>query len=496
MTATNRGDELLRRYRSLIVNDVEHDHFIKLRYRITPAKEFDILGAGIRLLLILSQRTLLPLGFETVTKHDVSTVGAVVHHAGPLGGGEITIALPTHVVSEREGLTQLILTATSAAEYNYTSELWLDDIKLPSSITNWFAGPRLGVDGIRQALKIHGRPILGYVVKSRTRADMTTVLNACRAALVGGVDLLVDDLLSTDPDGALTFTVRVQAISALVKEFNANKPTDRTTEAGYLVNVGASPWQAENYVAQAREAGAFGCLVDCFTMGFGTVHELIDRANDVDAPPLAFVATDMGSGIMGRNPDDEHLEVPLVERRFLRTGFSEALTAKLARLAGADGVHTGTADSECFHVAEYAHTHRSLHVPAAHLKRAFPVAEGDVQLHQVMENVHEMGTDVIIETASGIANHPRGVREGARAFRLLVGCLNDELAREDMDDVLNLLRHKYPQTMDPLLRDWKANNDVRIRDGWSAHDSASTLEALDTTVELSQLISATKKGHK
>lgn len=489
------SDELLRQYRRLIVNEVPSDDFIQIRYRVTPAEDLDLRGAAIRLLLILSQRTINPLGFENVTRDDIETVGVIVPPSGPQGSGPVTIALPSHVVSRNEGLTQLILTATSAAEYGYTSELWLDDILLPSSMMSWFEGPRLGVAGIRDLLGVQNRPLLGYIVKSRTRATLNTVLESCKAALEGGVDLLVDDLLSTDPDGELAFAPRTQAISALVREHNQQASKAGMSRVGYIANVGASAWRAEEYMEYARSLGVFGCLVDCFTMGFGNVKELIDRAAGSSPAQLAFFATNMGSGIMGRNPDDERPGMTVGARKFLRTGFSEALTAKLARLAGADGVHTGTIGSECFEVAEYAHTHRSLRSARSPVKTSFAIAEGDLQFTHVADNVFEMGTDVIIETASGIANHPGGVIEGARAFRLLLGCLNDDVTREDVDDIFNLLRHFYPKTIEPLLGQWKTENDQRIRGGWTFDTSIQALRSAYVTPELNALINR-KPLHK
>ncbi len=469
-------DETVHRYRRLIVNDVPADRFIQLRYRVTPAAHLDLHSTAIRLLLILSQRTLMPLGFEDVRLSDTDKIGAVMVPSGPLGDGNIVIALPTHVVSQTEGLTQLVLTGASAAEYNYTSEVWLSDVVLPPSVMSWFAGPRLGVEGIRERLGVRDRPLLGYIVKSRTRASLPTVLQSCREALIGGADLLVDDLLSTDPDGELAFNMRVPALAALVDEFNTSRVRGQS-RVGYIVNVGASNRRAEQYVARAREVKAFGCMVSCFTMGFGNVHELVELIHADEGEPLAVFATNMGSGMMGRNPDEERLVKPLSDRRFLRTGISEALTAKWARLAGADGVHTGSSGTECFEVAEYAQTHRALRASSDGLRECFAIAEGDMQLEHVAENVLDMGIDVVVETASGMANHPHGVAKGARAFRLFAECMTTEdFTKDDIDNVLNVLRHSYPEEIAPLLQAWKQQHDERIRAGWSAETSRKALE--------------------
>lgn len=176
-----------------------------------------------------------------------------------------------------------------------------------------------------------------------------------------------------------------------------------------------------------------------------------------------------------RNPDDEKAGAGLADRKYLRTGFSEALTAKLSRLAGADAVHTGTAGSECFEVAEYSLTHVTLVDYYRTIRRCFAVAEGDLQLVNVAENVRFMSNDVIIETSSGIANHPSGIRAGARAFRALAGCIRDEMNEHQMDNVINVLRSRMPE-IEQSLATWHAINDQRIRSGWSPDASWKQLE--------------------
>jgi len=468
-------DEILHSYRNLLVNDIPAQRFIELRYRVTPAPPLDLRGAAIRLLLILSQRTIMPLRFEDVDKNAIETIGAVSVSPGPQGAGNVTIALPQHVASQREGLTQLLLVATSAAEYSYTSELWLEDIRLPPSILSWFPGPRLGVQGIREKLGVPHRPLLGYTVKGRQTNSLEIILNSCQEALAGGVDLIVDDLLSTDPEGPMEFEKRVPAICELVDRANATR-TAEEGRAGYLVNVGSSAWKAQRYVEMAASHGAFGCMVDCFTMGFGNVQELISAAGEQDwTRNLAFIATNMGSGVMGRNPDEERGSESLTGRRFLRTGLSEVLTAKLARLAGADGVHTGSSGTECFEVAEYSHTYSALRSGIDNVRTSFAIAEGDIQFTAVAENIREMGMDVIVETASGMANHPRGISEGARALSLILACITDEFNRNQVDELYNLLRYLHPERFDPLLAEWKERHDARIRRGWSAAESRQAL---------------------
>lgn len=464
-------DNLRQRYRNLIGPTPPTGDYIRLRLRIKP-QGMEIPNAALRLLLILTLRTIEPLGYEEVTPRDVQKLGHVSYRNY---GGEVTLSLPSHICSTREGLTQLVLLATSGAEYGYTSEFWVDDMELPQSVLDWFPGPRLGVQGVRNILNVQERPLLGFIVKPRHSTRLSKVLDACRAALDGGVDLLVDDLLMTDPEGELSFEQRVPAICRLILEYNRRlSPTQ--SRAAYLPNISASFPEALKYLTMAHRHGALGVLVDCFTMGFGNVKSLVDQAAAMDhstRDPLAFFATNMGSGSMGRNPDEE---LPQNDARtYLRTGFSELLTAKFSRLAGCDGVHTGTMGSECYEVREYASTPDMLKTPLGLAMPSFAIAEGDLQLTNVGDNVRSVGQDLIIETSSGIANHPKGIRAGARAFRSVIGVLNDEMSQTDMDEALNVIRQRVTEVDDSLGR-WKLRKDSRIRKGWTPKQSFDFLK--------------------
>jgi ribulose 1,5-bisphosphate carboxylase large subunit-like protein len=387
-------------------------------------------------------------------------------------------------------MTQLVLLATSGAEYGYTSEFWVDDIELPDPILSWFQGPRLGISGIRARLGVPARPLLGFIVKPRHSATLHAVSSACQDALEGGVDLLVDDLLMTDPDGELEFRSRVPALCALVQDFN-QRLGPGASRAGYVANVGAGFPQAQEYIRIAKASGATGVLVDGFTMGFGNVKALIDETW-ADGHGIAFFATNMGSGVMGRNPDDEQPGTVLLKRSYLRTGLSELVTAKLSRLAGADGVHTGTTGSECYEVREYALTHPMLTRQDLGMEYSFPIAEGDLQLANLGENIRWVGNDIILETASGIANHPAGIKAGARAFRAVVGCLTGDMGEAHMDDAMNVLRSRVPE-VEAALDGWKAARDDRIRRGWTPEKSWKALvDAGMATAELGKIYSRTR----
>jgi 2,3-diketo-5-methylthiopentyl-1-phosphate enolase len=444
-------DEIAERYAALVVPNLDREQFVSIQYRLTlsPDRGYDLAGAALRLLLILTQRTLVPPSIERSMPVVPERLGGVSIASPHESTSEITIFVPLHLCSANEGITQLILNASALAEYDYSAELWLSDIQLPASILARFSGPRLGVAGIRAALGVASRPLVGMILRSRSASSFGSFILDVESALDGGVDLLVDDLLTTDPDGEFSFEPRLKAVTEVVSAFNNSRlhlpsPKGRNgltqiRKAGYVVNIGADPFKALHYARRAHDMGAFGVMVDCFTMGYGGVAHLATRAARWPRP-LAVFATNMGSAIMGRNPRDERGQL---SDKVLRTGFSEALTAKLSRLIGCDAVHTGTAGSECWQPAQWNMAPKSLSSPLGFMAAAMPVAEGDLSLAVIGENIKFLHNDSILETATGITGHSNGVRSGARAFRILAEALDDSMTKYESELALMALRERY-----------------------------------------------------
>lgn len=385
-------------------------HFF-IRYRLTPANGLSLEEAAARVLIITTLRTMRKLKYETNAGR-LENAGSITNIDS---SGYVEIALPLSYCSEREGLTHLLLMITAAAEYNYTETFWIESVELPKEFLERYDGPRFGIDGIRNLFQIPDRPIIGLIIKPRTGVSISNILDNCSEALRGGVDFLVDDLLMVDPNGELEYNSRISYFSNLV-----NKITDITGEKKlYFANIGLTAIHAAEYAQKGVEVGVGGVLVDSFTMGLGGVEYVV---NSIDGK-IPVISTNMGSGIMTRGS-------LLGSSKIYPTGLSEAVIAKLSRVAGVDAVHTGTSASECYGEEAWGLASRSLGQKLFGLAPSMAVAEGDLSVVNLWDNIRSLGRNLLVEPTSGIINYPGGPGKGAAAFRLLAEELVPEMTAE------------------------------------------------------------------
>jgi ribulose 1,5-bisphosphate carboxylase large subunit-like protein len=388
------------------------DEHIFVRYRLTPATGLSLDEAAARNLIVTSLRTMRQLTHESAQAR-LQSAGRVVSVDA---SGYVEIAYPLEQCSQREGLTHLLLLMSTAAEYNYTETFWIEAIEVPRSLVERHQGPRSGVDGIREMFAVESRPIIGLVVKPRRGVSLDVILRTCEEALRGGVDFLVDDLLLVDPDGELRFESRVPRLVELAQRITRDSGESKF----YFANVALSPTKAASYTQVAIDAGAGGVLVNAFTMGVGGVEAVADAAEG----RALIVSTNMGSGLMSRGS-------LLGSASVHPTGMSEAVVAKLSRLAGADAVHTGTSASECYGEDAWGPASRSLSQKLYAIKPAMPVAEGDLNVANLWDNIRSLGADLLLEATSGIINFPGGPGRGAEAFRLMVETVRPDMSSEE-----------------------------------------------------------------
>jgi ribulose 1,5-bisphosphate carboxylase large subunit-like protein len=326
------------------------------------------------------------------------------------GTGLVEIAIPASMCSDIEGLTHLFTLITSAAEYSYADAFWLESIEIPRIITGRLNGPVLGVRGIRRELDVSSRPIIGLICKPPINGEESKFFEQVNQAIEGGVDLIVDDLLMVAPVGNFSLSSRVHKFCQIVRNYNNKNRGKR--KVGYIVNLGMSPFRALENLDSILSNGVFGVMLNSFTMGFGSIEEFRQRIGG----RCAIFCTNMGSGVISRSVGPK------------QTGVSEAVFAKLSRLAGADAVHTGTSASECYGTDAWGPASRSLDSVISGIEKSFAVAEGDISVANLWENIKSLGADLIIEPTTGIFNYPDGPYQGARSFRSMLDMLSPDMS--------------------------------------------------------------------
>jgi ribulose 1,5-bisphosphate carboxylase large subunit-like protein len=311
-----------------------------------------------------------------------------------------------------------------SSEYNFTSEYSVEDVDFPNSFLKHFRGPRLGMSGIRQAIGVSSRPILGAILKPRAGAPLDSIVKACSACLEGGMDYITDDELVVDPEGDLAFDNRVPRLVDVAK--TATERTGR--KKWYVANITASPKKALQYGKKARDFGADGLLVNAFTMGFPALEDIAE-ANEISLP---IITCNMGTALLTRTPRS--------------AGLSEVLISKLSRIAGADGVHSGIVASDWYSLEMFRASNAALRQPFTNaLRPAFPVVAGGLNLANLVKNLFVHGTtDVILLAGAGVMGFPTGTYDGAQAFHAIADAFSPSMSEADLDDMLLRLAKKLP----------------------------------------------------
>ncbi len=247
----------------------------------------------------------------------------------------------------------------------------LAELTLPPDVLARFRGPNFGVAGLRDLLKVHGRPLLCTVLKPRGAADAHFAKIAEEFALAGG-DLVKEDnnLLDATPEASER---RIALCAESVAR--ANRKTGRNCL--YFANACVPVDRLERLVTAALRAGAAGVLIPPLLMGLDVVRDLAARHRIAVMAHPSFTGTffeDRGHGI---DPG--------------------ILLGTIFRLAGADitifvnhGGRFNYRKAECQSIAA------ALHAPLAKIKPAFPAPAGGMTLERVDEIAGEYGKDTVV----------------------------------------------------------------------------------------------------
>lgn len=406
-------DRRIREYQTTL-EATAATHFL-VDYRFRSAPDVTLEQAAFNILSVSSSGNLAVLPFQA--GHDRGLIRSSVAEFGGYqllqrDAGSVTIAFPLSHCTSAESLPGLLQLIGAGAEYSYTEEYWVERLTLPPGFVERYQGPRFGVDRWRERLGVFQRSVLGVTIGPRFGVQLAHAAAAARGALMGGCDVVCDDVLLNAPEGEMAFERRVPAMVELCAE--ATRETGQ--KKSYFCLVLGTPRATISRAEWAIDCGVDAIITNAASLGLGGLEDLTGALTE-SGRSVPVITTNMGIALTSRAPSD-------ATDRLSQTGMSEAVFAKLCRVAGADGVHTGTVGAECYGEMEWNRTMRSVRERLGHLEPCFAVAAGNLGLGQVWENISQLGPDVMLEVSSGILNYPGGPEPGARAFRRLIDGLD------------------------------------------------------------------------
>lgn len=288
--------------------------------------------------------------------------------------------------------------------------LRLEDVGLPPWYLRGFRGPKYGIRGLRERLKMPKRPLTASVPKPKLGWSAREHADLSYEGWSGGLDLSKDDENLTDQTFN-RFGKRVELMTKARKK--AEKETGEVKSA--LINVTAETKEATRRAKLLADNGWEYAMVDVVVTGWSALQTLRDEFED------------MGLAIHA------HRAMHAMFTKDERHGMSMPCMAKLLRLVGVDQLHAGTIVGKLVspkhEVLASAQALRANKVKAGgiqldqawgRIKPAFPVASGGLHPGIVPDVVATFGFDQVIQLGGGIHGHPQGTRMGAAALRQVI----------------------------------------------------------------------------
>jgi len=316
----------------------------------------------------------------------------------------LQLAFPVDNLADRiSGLLSAIL---GNLTYDYIKLL---DVRLPKEYVKNFKGPKFGIEGVRQLLGIYNRPLLNTMIKPCTGINAKTVAKLIYESAVGGVDIIKDDELNTDPKYCPfeeRLSLGMEALDKAMQETGEKKL--------YTINVTDDIDNILEKAEKAVQLGANALMVDMVPVGFSVVKALAEDPS-INVPILVH-PTSWGSMTISHN-----------------SGTTDYVLYKLARMMGADmaigpAVPYGKLPAFKHHYYLCAQVMRA---PFYHIKRTFPMPSAGVHPAAVPLIIKDLGTDIIVAGGGAVFGHPMGPKNGAKAMRQVIDAALKGLSLEE-----------------------------------------------------------------
>ncbi len=272
----------------------------------------------------------------------------------------------------------------------------ISDITLPPQFSMQFKGPRFGVEGVRNILDAHNRPLIASAVKPMGMSAAEFADLAYKLAY-GGMDIIKDDHGLSNQKFS-PYKERVKVCCDAVNEANA-KTGGKTL---YLPNITAPFNEIVERAYFAKECGAGGVLIAPALTGFDAMKYLADD-NNFALPVMshpAFIGPYLSGGF----------------------GFTHgALLGKMMRLAGADiVVYPNFGGRFSFSKDECRDIINSCKCGFSHFTSIFPCPGGGMNFSNIPEMKSFYGNDVIYLMGGGLFKRSDDLTANCRELREIV----------------------------------------------------------------------------
>lgn len=322
------------------------------------------------------------------------------------------------------------------------SKLKLMDISLPKMYLASYLGPKHGIKGVYERLKIEKNiPIIGSIIKPKCGLTASEHAEVCFDAWSGlaseggthGVDMVKDDeALTHQPAFGSDFYTRIRlSIDAMkrAEDISGRKKiyVPNVTSSNVLESI-----KRADFVARL---GGDAIMIDFVMGGCSLLHTLRNQ--------------DLGLIIHG------HRTLFAALHRAQDFGVDYMVWAKLFRVIGGDQVHTGTpaigvmSSKKAAVLDIVASVTEATYLPSTSsasglaqdfdgLRSVLPICGAGLDPLTTEKIVKELGPRVALFAGGGVHGHPGGTRAGAASLRESVEAVHSGTSFEDFAATRNV----------------------------------------------------------
>lgn len=275
--------------------------------------------------------------------------------------------------------------------------LKLLDLQVPTAFAARFRGPQFGVPGTRALTGVHGRPLLGTIIKPSIGLAPAQTAELVRMLCEAGIDFIKDDELMANPPHS-PLPERLGAVLRVIHEH-----ADRTgKKVMYACNISDELDAMLRHYEAIVNAGGTCAMLSLHTVGLAAVKKICDQG------ALAIHGHRNGWGMLNRHP---------------LLGVEFPAWQVFWRLAGVDHLHVNGLANKFWEpddsvVRSIAACQRPLAPGAGAASAALPVVSSGQWGGQACETWRRTRTvDLLYLAGGGILAHPGGPAAGVRSLR-------------------------------------------------------------------------------
>lgn len=267
------------------------------------------------------------------------------------------------------------------------------DLEFPKEYLKGFTGPRFGIEGCRNILKVYDRPFVGAIIKPCVGINSDQLAQLAFEGAKGGLDFIKDDELLADT----SYNSIEERVKKVMKRLRVALE-ETGEETMYAFNITDRMDRIKKLHDIVVEYGGNCVMINVATAGLEAMRELAEYT---------------------KVPIHCHRDFAPMWARSPYLGMSFVALTKLFRLAGADQIHIGAIQGKLYESdEEVLMSMRECLLGFEGIRPAIPVSSGGQWAGKAPVNYRKMGhIDFLHLSGAGVYAHPDGAEAGARSLR-------------------------------------------------------------------------------